>query len=272
MSLRVGRIGFANCTPIFRALEEGAALGPVTFVEGVPTELNRKLREGEVDLAPCSSVTYLADPDRFGFLPDLSISSIGEVASVLLFSRKPLAELNGAHIALSPASATSVMLLRILLERRDIHPKYETSFDNPDAVLWIGDRALKEARAGAWPHVYDLGQLWLEETDTPFVFALWLARRDRFDADPLRFRSFYRLLVAARQRAYRSYTRYAADSEETPWLTDEELVAYWHTISYGLTAWHLAGLRRFAEEAARLELIPVLPLLTPLPVEENPST
>ena len=68
--LRVGRIDFANCTPLFRALtEDGEA--PVAYVPGLPTELNCKLRDGVVDLSPSSSVEYLHSPDCYGFLPDL---------------------------------------------------------------------------------------------------------------------------------------------------------------------------------------------------------
>ena len=108
--LRVGRIGFANCTPLFLALEELGVAG-VEFVPGVPTELNSRLRNGEVALSPSSSVEYLQRPDLYGFLPDLSISAIGPVRSVLLFSRLPLTELDGCAVALSAASATSVISL-----------------------------------------------------------------------------------------------------------------------------------------------------------------
>lgn len=264
--LRVGRIGFANCTPLFLALEEGG--NGVEYVRGVPTELNRLLRVGEVDLSPSSSAEYLAHPDLYGFLPDLCISSIGPVASVLLFSRRPIWDLQGAAVGLSPASATSVMLLRILLEGRfGLAPRYGEPADADDAVLWIGDRALAEAKAGAWPQVYDLGSLWYEWTGTPFVFALWIARRDAFARDPEGLRAFYRRLVEARQRAYRSYPAYARRAPEAEWLGEEALLAYWQTISYDLTAWHLQGLRRFAEEAAALDLLPFVPPLEPLAVE-----
>ncbi|PLX43275.1 MAG: futalosine synthase [Deltaproteobacteria bacterium] len=267
--LKVGRIGFANCTPIFRALEEGNSLGEATFVGGVPTELNTLLRKGAIDISPSSSVEFLKHPELYGFLPDLSISAIGEVASVLLFSHRPIGELDGGRVALTPASATSVILLKVILEGfKGISPKYtEELVDDPDALLLIGDQALKASLEGGWEYVYDLGELWFEETGQPFVFALWITRRDRFEADPARFRELYHLLIAARQRAYRSYERYALDSPESKWLGSEGLAEYWKTISYDLTTWHLAGLARFAREAAGLGLIGegVMPL--PLDVE-----
>jgi len=266
--LKVGRIGFANCTPLFLALEEaGTPLG-VEFVAGTPTELNEALREGAVHLSPSSCVEYLRHPDLYGFLPDLSISSIGPVESVLLFSRYPLAELGGRAVGISPASATSVVLLRVLLEGRlGVKPRYVAPEEEPDAVLWIGDRALQVARDGTWPQTYDLGTLWYEATGTPFVFALWICRRDVFAADPEGVRRFYRALVRARQLAYRSYPEYARRSPESKWLDEKALLDYWQTISYDLTDWHLQGLRRFAEEAVSLGLLDAAPLLESLRVE-----
>lgn len=266
--LRVGRIGFANCTPLFLALEEQGPQKGVAYVRGVPTELNAALREGAVDLSPSSSAEYLARPDLYGFLPDLSISSLGPVESVILFSRRPLNDLGGRPVGLSPASATSVALLRVLLEGRlGVRPRYVTPEDAPEAVLWIGDRALQTAREGSWPLAYDLGTLWYEATGTPFVFALWICRRDAFAASPGAVRAFYRELVRARQRAYRSYPAYARRSAEAAWMGEEALLSYWQTISYDLTAWHLQGLRLFAREAAALGLCPGVPPLVPLPVE-----
>ncbi|PLX43152.1 MAG: futalosine synthase [Deltaproteobacteria bacterium] len=265
--LKVGRIGFANCTPIFRALEEGGSLGDVAFVGGVPTELNALLRAGSIDISPSSSVEYLRHPELYGFLPDLSISAIGEVASVLLFSHRPLNELDGGRVALTPASATSVSLLKVILEGfKGVKPEYtEELVDDPDALLLIGDQALKGSLEGGWEYVYDLGELWFEETGQPFVFALWITRRDRFEAAPARFKELYHLLIAARQRAYRSYERYALDSPESKWIGSEGLAEYWKTISYDLTNWHLAGLSRFTKEAAKLGLIEKD--FTPMPLD-----
>lgn len=266
--LRVGRIGFANCTPLFLALEEEGPHPGIAYVRGVPTALNAALREGTVQLSPSSSVAYLERPDLYGFLPDLSISSLGPVESVILFSRRPLGELAGRPVGVSSASATSAMLLRVLLEGRlGVNPRYVAPEADPDAVLWIGDRALQVAQEGSWPLAYDLGALWYEATGTPFVFALWICRRDAFVAAPEAVRSFYRALVRARQRAYRSYPAYARRSPEASWLGERALLAYWQTISYDLTAWHLEGLRRFAQEAAALGLLAAVPPLFPLPVE-----
>jgi len=265
--LRIGRIDFANVTPLFLALEHGGVAG-VEYVRGIPTELNRKLRTGAVDLSPSSSIEYLRHPNLYGFLPDLSISSIGPVESVILFSRHAIEELDGRTVALSPASATSVVLLRVLLESHlGLRPVYSESEEGAEAVLRIGDQALREARSGVWPRAYDLGTLWFEKTRTPFVFALWICRRDAFENRRSAVRDFYRSLVRARHLAYRSYPAYARQSREAEWMGVEELLSYWQTISYDLTAWHREGLRRFAEEARSLGEIEVVPPLAAIAVE-----
>ncbi len=267
--LRVGRIGYANCTPIFMALEEQSGGAVAEMVNGVPTELNAMLAAGAIDISPSSSILWLENPEEMTFLPDLSISSIGAVESVCLFSNKPLEQLGGATIGLTGASATSKILLKILLQTfAGVNASYVDAGEGMggDALLLIGDQALKERIAGKWLHVYDLGELWLKATGTPFVFALWTGRRDRLEEKRELIGDFYRKLVSARQLAYRSYPRYAQTAGETQWMGPEELVRYWGTISYDLTAWHLQGLKRFASEAVKIGAIDSVPEPVPYQV------
>ena len=49
--IRLGRISYVNMAPLFYGLD-----AEVEQVPGVPTELNRALLDGEVDLAPISSI------------------------------------------------------------------------------------------------------------------------------------------------------------------------------------------------------------------------
>lgn len=270
MTLKAGRISFANCTPLFMALAEGGSLNGVELVNGPPTLLNQKLLEGGIDLSPSSSIAYLRNPETLGFLPDLSISSIGEVGSVTLFSHTPLEKLDQRPVGLSESSATSVVLLRVLLEKfAGVKPVYVPRSMGADAALLIGDAALMEQKQQSWPYVYDLGRLWFDATGTPFVFALWLVRKESFAADPKGVRRFYRRLVEARQLAYRNYPNYSRTAPEATWMGERELMEYWGTISYDLTAWHMAGLKRFAREIAALGEIGSVPSLKPLPVERG---
>src|SRR5204862_3203384 len=106
--IRLGRISYVNMAPVFYRLE-----AEVEEIAGVPTELNRMLLAGELDLAPISSIEYARNADRLRILPRLCVSSEGAVDSIQLVSRKPLEQVR--TVAVTPESATSVVLVHVLL-------------------------------------------------------------------------------------------------------------------------------------------------------------
>ena len=159
--IRLGRISYVNMAPVFYRLE-----AEVEEVQGVPTELNARLLAGELDLAPISSIEYARNADRLRMLPRLCVSSEGAVDSIQLVSRKPLEHVR--TVAVTPESATSVVLTKVLLPEATHVPFGEEA----DATLLIGDAALKSAFEDPTPH-HDLGRLWLERTGLPMVFAVW---------------------------------------------------------------------------------------------------
>src|SRR5438874_12840120 len=114
--------------PVFHRLE-----ADVEEVAGVPTELNAKLLAGELDLAPISSIEYARNADRLRILPRLCVSSEGAVDSIQLVSRVPLEQVR--RIAVTPESATSVVLTKVLLPEAGHVPLGEEA----DAKLLIGD-------------------------------------------------------------------------------------------------------------------------------------
>jgi chorismate dehydratase len=159
--LRLGRISYVNMAPVFYRLD-----AEVDEVQGVPTDLNARLLRGELDLAPISSIEYARHADRLRLLPRLCVSSEGAVESIQLVSRKPLEQVRS--VAVTPESATSVVLTKVLLPEARHVPLGEEA----DAKLLIGDAALKSAFEDPTPH-HDLGRLWLERTGLPMVFAVW---------------------------------------------------------------------------------------------------
>jgi chorismate dehydratase len=159
--VRLGRISYVNMAPVFYRLD-----ADVEEVQGVPTDLNARLLAGELDIAPISSIEYARNADRLRLLPRLCVGSEGAVDSIQLVSRKPLEQVR--TVAVTPESATSVVLTKVLLPEADHVPLEE----NADARLLIGDAALKSAFEDPTPH-YDLGRLWLERTGLPMVFAVW---------------------------------------------------------------------------------------------------
>src|ERR671931_833596 len=150
--------------PVFYRLEH-----EVEEVVGVPTELNARLIAGELDLAPISSIEYARNADRLRLLPRLCVGSEGAVDSIQLVAHSPLEQVR--RVAVTPESATSVVLTKVLLPEAGHVPLGEEA----DATLLIGDAALQSAFHDPTPH-YDLGRLWLERTGLPMVFAVWAAQ------------------------------------------------------------------------------------------------
>ncbi|KIH76891.1 chorismate dehydratase [Geoalkalibacter ferrihydriticus] len=250
MSLIVGQISYLNCAPFFHHLANTGFGGEL--VKGVPSTLNRLLHEGRIDVCPSSSFEYGAHWQDYLLLPGLSISSLGPVQSVLLFSPCPLEELDDRDIALTGESATSVNLLRVLLwefygvtgARFQVG---ETSVEEQIArgrpALLIGDRALRGARRflGAC-RIYDLGELWFKKTGLPFVFALWILRREAAMRKRDQLIALTEQLEHSLEQAFSCLEEMALTVPENTWFEPADICAYWRCMSYGLDAKHLKGL------------------------------
>jgi chorismate dehydratase len=267
-SLRVGRIPYANLVPIFHALTTHFSLEDVRFVSGAPSELNRKLRAGRLDISPSSSIEYAKHPDRYLLCPDISVSSRTKVMSVVLLSNEPLKKLPDGPIAVTRASDTSHVLLEILLREylRKRNPLVRTSFSPGEALrrypayLAIGDEALQASLSGTARHVTDLGEWWRRETGTPFVFALWIVSRESILRRGEALRGFARTLLTAKRIAGESLTRPEHLSIGPDWMPKELRTTYWRNLSYDLNE-EKEGLVRFFRLAKRIGRIPSVPPL-----------
>src|SRR5580765_1275851 len=161
--IRLGRIAYANMAPVFFRVD-----AEFEEVVGVPTELNRLLVAGEIDTAPISAIEYARHADTLQLLQRLCVSSEGAVDSIQPVSSRPLDQIR--TVAVTPESATSVVLTKVLLPDAEHVPLGEDA----EATLLIGDAALRSAFEDPTPH-HDLGRMWLERTGLPMVFAVWAA-------------------------------------------------------------------------------------------------
>ena len=188
--MRIGRISYINCFPVYQAIDRGIVTVDAELVTGTPSELNDLLAANALDVSVVSAVEYARNAKAYHLLPNLAISCDGPVQSVALFSRKPVTELDGATVILSASSKTSVHLLELLcLDHWGVAPRFVTAraegqdldalAELPhEAVLVIGDAALLLSARGTYPLQYDLGKVWKDWTGLPFVFAVWAARRE----------------------------------------------------------------------------------------------
>ena len=59
--MRVGRIPYVNCYPVYGAVDRGVVSLAGTLIDGVPTALNRLMAEGALDVSVVSAVEYARD-------------------------------------------------------------------------------------------------------------------------------------------------------------------------------------------------------------------
>lgn len=194
MRPRLGHIQFLNCLPLYYGLvKSGDHLLEVDLVKAAPRELAERILAGELDVAPIPSIEYARHAHQFVLLPDIAISSDGEVQSILLASTVPAEQLDGRTVALTDTSRTSQVLARILIAKRwgatptyvEMPPDLPAMLREADAALLIGDEALRtywERPEGV--QLYDLGTEWTSWTGLPMVYAVWAARRSFAEAQP----------------------------------------------------------------------------------------
>ena len=90
----LGQVDFINCLPINLPVSLGEVEINADIIPAVPSELNRLILNGEIDVAPVSSIAYLENKDKLSPFADLCIASNGPADSVLLFSHFPIEELD----------------------------------------------------------------------------------------------------------------------------------------------------------------------------------
>jgi chorismate dehydratase len=251
--VRLGRIAYANMAPIFYRLD-----AEVEEVTGVPTDLNGRLVAGEIDLAPISSIEYARNAERLRVLPKLCVSSDGAVDSIQLVSRLPLEEIGS--VAVTPESATSVVLTRILLPDAAQVPLGEPA----DAKLLIGDAALQSMFEDPTQH-YDLGRLWQERTGLPMVYAVFAC------ADPpaAGVAELEGALLASHERARSEPEALAREASGRYGYPPGFLARYFEKLRYRFGPRERAGLITFfelARDAGELERVPELKFVVTDPV------
>jgi len=186
--LIVGRIPFLVCAPFFHRFLDNPLPG-IRFLDGTPSEQNKRLRDGSVMLSPSSSIEYAKNSDNYVISKRFCTSSTLEIRSVKLFSKFKWENLNGKIVHLTEESDTSVVLLKLLSSQRfKVEPIWKRDFfseETCDARLLIGNRALVEGSENKWEFEYDLASVWQNWQSLPFVFGLWIIRKEALGGDSL---------------------------------------------------------------------------------------
>jgi chorismate dehydratase len=256
MMIRLGVVGYLNARPLVYGLDRSLRF---LLRFDVPSTCAALLHDGVIDVGLIPSIEYLRG-GPYSIVPDLAIASRGPVASVMLYTARPMSEVRS--IAMDISSRTSVALVRVLCARLfKISPKIESSGpDLPamlgrcDAALIIGDNALFQP-PNTDPllpvEAIDLGQAWTRMTGLPFVYAFWAGRPDALEAgDVTALRQARDAGVAASDEVARQYLR------DAPALQAVGARYLRDNIKYDLGDEERAGLELFYRYAAEAGAAP----------------
>jgi chorismate dehydratase len=250
--VRLGAVSYLNVRPLVYGLDARPDLVSLRF--DVPSVCASLLAEGAIDLGMVPSISY---QDRPGdcVVPGVCIGSDGPVASVALFTRKPVADVRS--VALDTSSRTSVALLKILCARRfkadpvwvPHDPDLSRMLEQSDAALLIGDPALFAERPAGVEKI-DLGAEWTDMTGLPFVWAFWAGRVGAAD------REIVALLRDAAETGMRHSDEVAdAYCRHTPHRRALARDYLRHNLMFEFTPRAIEGLEAYYREAAALGLI-----------------
>ena len=179
--IKVAAVSYLNTKPLLYGIERSEVMEEMDLLLDYPARLAEQLQKDEIDMA-LLPVAAMPGIEGARIVSDYGIASDGNVASVAIFSRQPMEEVEA--VFLDYQSRSSVRLARLLLEqywKKDVQYKpanehYIEYIDHSTAGVIIGDRALKQFTN--FEYVYDLATAWKEFTGLDFVFAAWVANKE----------------------------------------------------------------------------------------------
>ncbi|MCY3554010.1 MAG: menaquinone biosynthesis protein [Gemmatimonadetes bacterium] len=179
-STRIYAVSFLNSRALTYGLEHGGQDHGFEIRYDIPSVCAKQVKDGGASAGVIPSIEYARAGGEYFIVPEIAIASDGPVGSILLFHRVPVHRIR--KVAMDASSRTSVALARIVLEEKygldfesfDHPPDVSAMLESADAALVIGDPALEFADRPE-PRL-DLGEVWRELTDLPFVYAFWAGK------------------------------------------------------------------------------------------------
>ena len=286
--VRLGAIDFINTLPIYGPLNvTSEAVSKVSLTYGTPAALNELIHSHQLDISPVSSAYYLRHQNDLVLLDNLSVSSGGAVESVLFLSPHDLDQTTPTLPANEPiyvpdSSETSIALLANWLgpdaiQRFVRYPSntVHTLIEARRNCLVIGDLALVAAHANRQTssnpmQIFDLSRLWNEQTQLPFVFAVWVARRSWANKNQDALFAINQWLVEAyqsfltqtemRQRVFQKAHEHLSQMDKA--LPHQTVVRYLtQCLYYSLGPKEYKALQRFANCLAVLQMNTNVPVV-----------
>ncbi len=252
----IGKIPFLNSVPFYAGFEkQHFRIFPV-----VPRRMGMLSAAGQLDAGPFSLMDYVSQEESLELL-GWCIATRDQVKSVMLFSKEGWRDLDGKTIGITDDTATSVKLLRVLLEKKyGVHARFQrmrpgvNAYDGYDAVLLIGDEALRRNKFGlpGFELVYDLALEWYQWQKLPFVFAVWAARKTLPEATRQHIRS---LIARSVEESETDFVACAGVHGRRIGLTGDETREYLEGFNYRLGEREREAVAVFRSLVAEVEAV-----------------
>lgn len=257
MRPRVGHIQFLNCLPLYHMLVKSGEVLNIDLCKDTPVELCNRLLSGKLDISPVPAIQYARHHRDVLLLPDLTVSSNGQVMSILLVSKVPLQELDQRPVALTNTSRTSQVLTKIILkEKYGVSPVYfecppdlPEMFRESDAALLIGDHALRVCADAGSLHLYDLGRDWKALTGERMVYAVWAVRKEFAEKQPESVSTVFHAFQRSKQMSYEQLDAIVTDIARWEPFSKSFLRDYFRTLKFEFGADYQRGLLTYFRKA-----------------------
>ncbi|MEK4327639.1 menaquinone biosynthesis protein [Paenibacillus sp. FSL R7-0312] len=260
----IGKISYTNSWPVFHNFHPSSLSFPAEMVSEVPAILNQGMADGSIHVGALSSFAYAAASDRLLLLPDLSVSADGPVKSILLFSRMPVQSIGSGRIAVTNTSATSVNLLKILMDKAivatpeyiSVPPDLNEMMEQADACLLIGDHAIRASWQDQGYYVTDLGELWKEWTGLSMTFAVWAVNRGAALRNPEAIAEIAEAFAVSKRRGLRDLGPITQEACCTIGGTASYWNDYFRNLCYDFGERQQEGLNLYFRYAYEMGLLP----------------
>lgn len=261
--IRLGRIDYTNVLPLFYYFPYNQFVDELEIMVQIPTGLNRAMTLGEIDIGPISSFAYGQSFEDYVLFPDLSVSSVGKVGSLLLFHKEPFENIVNGTISLTTSSATTAHLLRIIIAKfyngcptyLTASPNLDEMMKSADAALLIGDDAIRANRSNTSYRVTDLGELWNRHTGESMTYAVWAVSKKAVSQQPALVNRIYDSFVVGKKHCFANLEPVAQEAISKAGGNKSDWITYFYRLCYdfGPTQWR--GLQLFFQYAWELGLL-----------------
>jgi aminodeoxyfutalosine synthase len=250
----IGKIPYLNSVPFYANFDRRH----YRILPVAPRRMGILSRKGQIDAGLFSLMDYFEQQEQLDLM-GWCIATRDQVKSVMLFSNEGWLDLNGKTIGITDDTATSVKLLKVLLEKKyGVTARFErlhagvNDYSKYDAVLLIGDEALKGNTSGldGFELVFDLAREWYEWQKLPFVFAVWAMKKSLPDEAQQELKT---LIAHSLEKSAGDLVAAAGLHGKLTGLTDEETHEYLAGFNYHLGDREREGMMMFRRLVSEVE-------------------